>query len=194
MNSKDNRGAPSPRRAAFLLALPVLVATTLSGCVVPEARRDHAAAQSSVISAAEAATVYVYPANGQSEAQLDRDRYECNLWSVKQSGYDPSQLHPEAERVNVLVGPPPGANTVAGAFTGALLGAAVSGPRQAAGGAAVGAIAGALLGATADAGRQEQADRLQERYDGRSNVVGQKAGDYRRAISACLEGRGYNVK
>jgi hypothetical protein len=35
--------------------------------------------------------VYVYPTAGQSEAQLDRDRYECHLWAVLQSGFDPTQ-------------------------------------------------------------------------------------------------------
>ena len=34
--------------------------------------------------------VYVYPANGQTPAQLERDRYECHLWAVKESGFDPS--------------------------------------------------------------------------------------------------------
>lgn len=34
--------------------------------------------------------VYVYPAAGQSAAQLDRDRYECRQWSVQKGGFDPS--------------------------------------------------------------------------------------------------------
>src|SRR5277367_5293502 len=35
--------------------------------------------------------IFVYPNNAQSADQLDRDRYECNNWAVKQSGFDPSQ-------------------------------------------------------------------------------------------------------
>ncbi len=31
----------------------------------------------------------VYPADGQTEEQLDRDRYECHRWSVKETGFDP---------------------------------------------------------------------------------------------------------
>jgi hypothetical protein len=33
-------------------------------------------------------TVYLYPAHGQSAAQQDRDKYECNLWAVQQTGFD----------------------------------------------------------------------------------------------------------
>jgi hypothetical protein len=138
--------------------------------------------------------VYVYPANGQSDTQLDRDRYECNAWAVKQSSYDPSFVHSDAERVMVMAGPPPGTSTAAGAITGALVGAAVSRPHNAGGGAVIGAIAGAMLGAAADAARQEQANAIQQSHERRSDSVLQGAGRYRRAISACLEGRGYTVK
>lgn len=192
-NTKVNHSSHSVSWRRTLL-LTIAATTTLTACVAPPTRAYRAAPPPEPSSSLSAATVYVYPANGQSDAQLDRDRYECNAWSVKQSGYDPSQVHADAERVNVVVGPPPGTSTVTGAFTGALLGAAVSGPRQAGGGAIIGAIAGAMLGATADAGRQEQADAIQQSYDRRTASAVQQAESYRRAISACLEGRGYTVK
>jgi hypothetical protein len=62
--------------------------------------------------------VFVYPKNGQTDEQRDRDRYECYTWAVDQTHFDPS------------------------------------------------------------AGAADTA----------------KSGDYRRAFSACLEGRGYTVK
>lgn len=34
--------------------------------------------------------VYVYPREGQSPEQQDRDRYECHRWAVDQTGFDPS--------------------------------------------------------------------------------------------------------
>ena len=34
--------------------------------------------------------LYVYPAGGQSEAQLAEDRYQCHVWAADQSGYDPT--------------------------------------------------------------------------------------------------------
>ena len=34
--------------------------------------------------------LYVYPAAGQTEAQLAEDRYQCHTWAADQSGYDPT--------------------------------------------------------------------------------------------------------
>jgi hypothetical protein len=33
----------------------------------------------------------VYPGNGQSEAQLGNDRFECHRWAVSQTGFDPTR-------------------------------------------------------------------------------------------------------
>jgi hypothetical protein len=38
-----------------------------------------------------AADLYVYPRNGQSEAQTSTDRYECHSWAVNQTGFDPTR-------------------------------------------------------------------------------------------------------
>ncbi len=143
--------------------------------------------------------VYVYPTAGQSDAQLDRDRYECHQWAVRQSGFDPSvpQAAPH-ERVEVVAMPPPGSDTLAGAATGAIIGASVSRPREAGGGALIGAVAGALLGAASDSARAQQAAdtqrRIDARYDQQNYGLDQLAGNYRRALSACLQGRGYAIK
>lgn len=32
----------------------------------------------------------IYAAKGQSSEQQSKDRYECHVWSVQQSGFDPS--------------------------------------------------------------------------------------------------------
>ncbi len=77
-------------------------------------------AATALVAASETTTgeIYIYPNEGQSDEQRDRDRYECYLWASEQTGYDPGTGDPEIE----------------------------------------------------------------------------KAADYRRALSACLEGRGYTVK
>jgi outer membrane lipoprotein SlyB len=143
--------------------------------------------------------VFVYPSGGQSAAQLDRDRYECHVWAVRQSGFDPSDLHlAPHQRVQVVAMPPAGTGTLAGAATGAIIGAAVAGPYDAGSGAAIGAVAGAMLGAASDATRQQEADVTQRRYDAHDAQIQarleQQSNDYRRAIGACLEGRGYTIK
>ena len=42
------------------------------------------------VGAQASAGMFVYPQNGQSMEQRDRDRYECHLWAADQTGYDPS--------------------------------------------------------------------------------------------------------
>lgn len=142
------------------------------------------------------ADIYVYPANGQSDRQLDRDRYECHGWSVKQSGYDPSlQSATPRPQSQVVVTPPDHRGAVNGAVAGAIIGASVSGHHDSAEGALVGAVAGAMIGAVSDVSRAREAAG----HTSRQSATGQarlekQAYDYRRAISACLEGRGYTVK
>lgn len=193
IRSSTQRRMRMPLRARPLLsAILVLTACALSACVVPP--RERVVAQR-VESPPVQNEVYVYPSNGQSESQTDRDRYECHEWAVKQSHYDPSRVSNDpSERVVVTTMPPPGANTAAGAVTGAVIGAVVSGPRHAPGGALVGALAGAVIGAASDTANAERADRVQQRYDDAHAAAVAQAQSYRRAISACLEGRGYTVK
>lgn len=143
--------------------------------------------------------VYFYPLKGQSTERQSRDHYECYNWAMSQTGFDPSlsSIVPE-QRVRVVPMPPPGHDTVVMSIAGAVLGALIAGPRHAAGGALIGAAGGAFAGAASDISRQESSQQLEEAYD-RSNEARdvhkeRKALDFRRAMSACLEGRGYNVK
>jgi len=143
--------------------------------------------------------VYFYPKQGQNSQQQARDRYECYLWARQNTGYDPSQYRPDSRsNVRVVAVPGPGHDTVAGGVTGAVLGAAVSRPRDAGAGALIGAVAGAVIGAASDESRQRAADAEQARIDtvhaqrvAQSDAVIQS---YRRALKACLEGRGYTVE
>ena len=40
--------------------------------------------------------LFVYPTKGQTQEQLGQDKYECHLWAVNQSGFDPSLGQPGA--------------------------------------------------------------------------------------------------
>ena len=142
--------------------------------------------------------VFFYPNKEQSTLQQDRDRYECYLWAVEQTGFDPStpMLAPH-QQIEVVPYPPAGHDTALGAVTGAMMGAIVSSPDDVAEGAAIGAAAGALLGAVSDSARQDQAQRLENRYNqqdrSKAARTEKQARNYRRAMAACLEGRGYTV-
>lgn len=194
--TKERPADPIRHRGALVLRLLAVGATlALAACAPPRYAVQPTAAPSPPPST----QVYFYPTRNQSAAQQERDRYECYLWAVKQTGFDPSapQLAPH-QRLEVVPQPPPGHDVAAGAVTGAVLGAIVSPPRQSAEGALFGAVAGAIIGAASEAARQEQAERIQEYYDRRGGQhtarIEQQAGSYRRAMAACLEGRGYSVR
>jgi hypothetical protein len=144
-------------------------------------------------------TVYAYPQQNQSPQQLDRDRYECSSWATQQSGFNPSAPNvPPHERVQVVGGPPPGSGVAAGAITGGILGAAVSNPRNAGAGLLLGALLGGAIGAGAEASADAQAQgaanaNANARMQAQAAQIERKASDYRRALGACLEGRGYSV-
>jgi hypothetical protein len=140
--------------------------------------------------------VYFYPLRDQDESRQARDRYECYLWAVDQTGFDPSLpgLEPH-QRIRAVAIPPPGHDVVHGAVTGAVVGAIVGHPHHigesAAIGAAVGAVAGAVHADQVERGAEAHAAELEAR---RRAELERLAQNYRRAVSACLEGRGYAVQ
>lgn len=146
--------------------------------------------------------VYFYPTEHSiPQEQQDRDKYECNTWAVQQTGFDPSdpQLPPHQRMQIVAGGPPPGAAVGAGALTGAITGAAVSRPWQAGRGALLGGLAGAAIGGIVEAERNNEVNRVQAQANAAASqtqtaALEQKSTAFRRAISACLAGRGYSVK
>jgi hypothetical protein len=143
--------------------------------------------------------VYFYPKNGQSDKQQSRDHFECYNWAIKQTGFDPNQTTlPPEQRIKVVPTPPPGHDTATLAIVGAVLGALIAGPRHAGGGALIGGASGAIAGAASDASRQESARQMEEAYYNRNHTLNTqldaKALNFRRAMGACLEGRGYSIK
>ncbi|MEJ0039164.1 MAG: glycine zipper 2TM domain-containing protein [Gammaproteobacteria bacterium] len=143
--------------------------------------------------------IYSYPAQGQTAEQQGRDRYECHMWAVRQSAFDPSAANLSVvHRVQIVESPAPGVQTVVGAAAGALIGASVSGHRAGASGAVVGAVLGGLLGASAEAADSTSARRAEKDIDTQEEQeraqIEQRVAGYRRSATACLEGRGYTVR
>jgi hypothetical protein len=171
-------------RNGSVLALAVL----LAACVAPPPQRVMVQNESLP------PPIMVYPAHGQSSDQLERDRYDCHVWAVQQSGFDPSRPGvPAGQRVVVEPANPPGTGTAVGAIAGAILGAAIAGPRAAGAGLLVGGLTGAAVGTASDVNAQAQANYEQARID--QSQAGAQAGymNYRRAIGACLDARGYTI-
>jgi hypothetical protein len=175
-------------RCVLLGAFPLAALLGLTACVTPPPR---------VVAVAPPPApqkVFVYPSNGQSAEQTDRDRYECHLWAVQETGVDPSRAGANPyERVVVQPANPPGSGTAAGAIGGAILGALIAGPRDAGAGLILGGATGAIVGSAVDASAQEQAHMTQEQLNQRAAAGRARADSYRRALGACLQGRGYTV-
>ena len=184
--------SPSKQRTIYRLpALFIGMSLVLAGCATEPLGTQEA--QGAPLPSVE---VYFYPAKGQSPAQQERDRYECYLWAKDKTGFDPSLpgLAP-GQRVQVEPATPPGQKAATGAFIGAVLGAATSEPGESREGAVRGAIAGALIGATSEAADQQRAQEIQRNEQAKIDArLSRQADEYRRAMTACLEGRGYSVK
>ena len=81
----------------------------------------------------------------------------------------------------------------AGAIGGAILGALIAGPRNAGAGLLIGGATGAVVGTAADASAQRQANMTQAQINESMAQGHARADSYRRALGACLQGRGYTV-
>ena len=152
-----------------------------------------------IFNTSQAADLYIYPNNGQNQESQRVDRYECHTWAAQQTGFDPSTYHSPTPVHHASVSKGhhhPDINPVTGAASGAAMGAvggAIGG--NAGKGAAIGAGVGALAGAFYTLLHQDHKSRHKKHLAYAATVdVQQLRSDYNRAISACLESRGYTVK
>lgn len=128
------------------------------------------------------AQLMIYPMKGQSNEQLSKDRYECHVWAVQQSGFDPSMAQSDQSAPASQAG----GQVLRGGVRGAAMGAAVGAIAGDAGkGAAIGATAGGIRGAFKHHDQSRAASQTPQ------SAPGQAAYDH--AIKACLSGRSYSV-
>jgi len=136
---------------------------------------------------------FVFPSQGQSQEQMDRDKVECQVWARQQTGFDPLQTPTVttapptqgARQGGILRGGARGA--VAGTVAGAIAGSTGRG-------AAIGASSGALVGGfrARDQRRNEQAAQQQWAQQQAAQHA-QERDRFNRAYIACLQGKGYTV-
>ncbi len=146
----------------------------------------------------EAQQIFVYPQRGQSPERQQRDRFECHQWAVQQTGFDPS--NPQVAQAPPPSPPPQGAmggpsavrGAAGGAAVGAVGGAIAGNPGK---GAAVGAATGGMIGAMRKADQQAKTQQQQQQAQAaQQQAMTQGSSSYNRALSACLQGRGYTVQ
>ncbi len=138
----------------------------------------------------------VFPAKGQSQEQMEKDKSDCYTWAKQQTGVDPMQP-PQTAQTAPPQSEGPSGERVKGAARGAAVGAVVGeiANDDAGEGAAAGAAAGAIAGGMKTRQNRRQLDQQQQQASQQQQAADDQARDtYNRAFGACMEGKGYTVK
>jgi len=140
----------------------------------------------------------VYPAKGQSPEQTKRDKGECHVWAVDETGFDPASATPPSQTVTTqlekqkVVG---SGAAVRGAAGGAAVGAVTGAIMGDAGkGAAAGAAGGALIGTMRRHRDVKSAPTSETQTNPEWTQYQAQRDRYHKAVKACLSGRGYGVE
>jgi hypothetical protein len=167
----------------------IVMMTAASLLAIPLAAQPPPAPGGTTVSPASLGLI-VYPAKGQAPGQQQKDEGECYQWAHQQTGIDP--MAPAAAPATQAASGPSGA-ALKGAAGGAVAGTAIGAIAGDTGkGAAIGATAGAMRGRRkAKEQKKEAAAEAQQQATAKDQ---QTKGTFSKAMSACLEGRGYSVK
>lgn len=148
--------------------------------------------------------VSVFPGAGQAADQQSKDETECYNWAVQNTGSDPFQAQQQAQQQQQAAAQQQAATQQAtqgagarGALRGAAAGAVVGeiASNDAGKGAAWGAAAGVVAGrARARQAQQQSAQQAAQTTQAANAAAGQQIDAFKRAFSACLEGKKYTVK
>jgi hypothetical protein len=144
--------------------------------------------------------VFVYPAKGQKPDQQQKDETECYAWARSQTGIDPTAPAtapaPTPEKVDNPANGARAAGAARGAAGGAVIGAIAG---DAGKGAAIGATAGTMRGGAAKRKGKKAAEQQQQQAAAQAQQQAaatdkQKMDTFKKAYSACVQGRGYTAQ
>jgi hypothetical protein len=133
-----------------------------------------------------ASELIIFPAQGQSEEQQQKDEGECFVWARNKTGIDPmAQDVAAAPAAQQSAG-----GAVGGAAKGAIIGGIIDGSDGAKTGAAVGAAGGIM--------RQNRKNRAAAQQNQKNQQQAQAANaenkaTFNKAYGVCLQGKGYTV-
>ena len=136
------------------------------------------------------ADMFIFPAQGQTVEEQELDEFRCQRWATDRTGFNPLAT-PRATT------PPPSqqrqsGSAVRGALGGAALGAILGDSSSS---ARRGAGAGALIGGVRQRSANTRVEQDTEQWAQReaANMANDRNG-FERAMTACLEGKGYTVR
>ena len=134
--------------------------------------------------------LHAFPAKDQTPQQQQSDEAACYSWANQDSGFDPIAAGSNAAASGYSA--PPAGLGIRGAAAGAAGGAAIGAIAGDAGkGAAIGATAGGIRGRMVQRRAEAQA---QQQAQVKSQTLKTGFENFKRAFSACMEGKGYSVK
>lgn len=135
------------------------------------------------------ADLIVFPAKGQSNETMEKDKFSCYGWAKDQTGFDPMKAP------TTTTAPPSQAKKSGGILKGGAGGAILGGILGGSSGAKTGAAAGGLIGGVSQSSSNRATDQKTEQWKQQegSNYANNR-NQYNRAYSACMEGKGYTVK
>jgi len=166
-----------------------LLATVPLWAQAPAPAGQPPAAQVTVPRAADLGLI-VFPANKQPPEQQQAEEAECFHWAFENTGIDPlapAEAAPAAENQGA------DGSAVKGAAKGAAVGVAIGAIAGGAGeGAAIGAIAGGVRGRKKAKQEKKSAEQQAQAQAGAAHQ--ERLNTFNKAMSACLEGKGYTVK
>ncbi len=134
--------------------------------------------------------LYIFPTKDQDQKTQDADEIACYKWAMEQTGVDP--INPpqvQAKQADTSLD----GSAVGGAARGAAAGAAIGAIAGDAGkGAAIGAVAGGLRGRRS----RKVGDHVEQQQNNEAAAAKEKElmDNFKKAYSACMEGKGYTVK
>jgi hypothetical protein len=176
---------------AFVLLSGVAVAQAPATAppAAPAAAPAAPAAPAGQDAAASLLKVYVFPANNQTPDQQSKDSNDCYAWAKQQTGIDPT-VAPQAVTADPNAGK---GSAVRGAAKGAAAGAAIGAIAGDTGkGAAIGATAGGMGGVSNR--RQAKGQAEQKAAQQTQQAAATQTDTFKKAYSACMEGKKYTVK
>jgi hypothetical protein len=144
--------------------------------------------------------VFVYPAKGQKPEQQQKDETECYTWSRSQTGIDPTGPATAPAATPEKVDNPATGARAGGAARGAAGGAVIGAVAGDAGkGAAIGATAGTMRGGAQKRKGKKAAEEQQKQAAAQTQQQAaatdtQKMDTFKKAYSACVQGRGYTAQ
>jgi len=141
--------------------------------------------------------LYVFPSAGQTKGVQLSEEQQCYDWAQQQSGIDPTKVTANTDSAAKASGDKAASATqgaaVGGAAKGAAAGALIGAAAGDAGkGAAIGAAAGAVGGRRAK--KRVEGQAAQQGANQAVAVANDQIVQFKKAMTACLEGKGYTVK